>query len=265
MSGDRPTSDRSGDADVTDRSGDADAPDRTSVVAGERVAYSVRESDRASRARIDVDPTGVVVVVPTDARVDPDALLAENAEWLREKQAAMADYRERAPDREFEPGATWPVLGVGHEVVVERRRSSTVDRDATLVRLARSHVDRTSFERALEYCFRETAREHFESRVSALAPAMGVAAEVGDVEIRNQQTRWGSCSTNGTLSLNWRLLFAPPEIVDYVLVHELAHLREHNHSDAFWRIVGEYDPDWESHRNWLRENAVELIFTEDDL
>lgn len=271
MSGDRPTTDGDASADGVDGAAvdvvDAanDAADRTSVVAGERVVYSVRESDRASRARIDVDPTGVEVVVPAGTRVDPEALIDEHAEWLLEKRAAMVDYRERAPDRSFEPGATWPILGEDHELVVERRRSSTVDRDANLVRLARSHVDRTSVERALEYCFRETARDHFESRVDALASAMGVAGDVGDVEIRNQQTRWGSCSTNGTLSLNWRLLFAPPDIVDYVLVHELAHLREHNHSDAFWAIVAEQDPEWETHRNWLRENAAELIFTVDDL
>lgn len=255
----------SGDRETADHSGDAGATDRTSVVAGERVPYSVRESDRASRARIDVDPTGVEVVVPSGTRVDPDLLLSENAEWLLEKRAEMANHREQAPDRTFEPGATWSVLGETHELVVERRRSSTVDRDANLVRLARRHVNRTSFERALEYCFRETARDYFEARVSALASEMSVAEEVGDVEIRNQQTRWGSCSTNGTLSLNWRLLFAPPEIVDYVLVHELAHLREHNHSDPFWALVAEQDPEWENHRNWLRENAAKLIFTVADL
>lgn len=238
---------------------------QTRTVAGERVAYAVRESGRATRPRIDVDPSGVTVVVPTTGAVDPGRLLEANAEWLVEKRAEMAAYREQAPDREFQAGATWPVLGEDHDLVVERRRSSTVDRDAQCVRLARSHIDRTSFERALEYCFRETAREYFESRVDALAPAMNVAKDVAGVEIRNQQTRWGSCSTNGTLSLNWRLLLAPPEIVDYVVIHELAHLREHNHSAAFWTIVADQDPEWETHRNWLRENATELIFTDADL
>ncbi len=247
--------------------GSASAADRETVLDGERVAYAVRESGRASRPRIDVRPTGVTVVVPEAdrGRIDPDAVLAGHADWVLEKRAAMAARRERAPERAYGPGATWPVLGVEREVVVERRRSSAVDRDADLIRLARSHVDRTSHKRALEYCFRETARAEFERRVEALAPEMGVADRVGDVEVRNQRTRWGSCSSSGTLSLNWRLLLAPPAVLRYVVVHELAHLRKRDHSDAFWGIVAAHDPDWERHRGWLREHADELIFDETDL
>ncbi|GAB3414872.1 SprT family zinc-dependent metalloprotease [Haloparvum alkalitolerans] len=249
------------------RNGAESADGRETVLSGECVAYSVRESARASRPRIDVRPAGVTVVVPeTDrSRVDPDAVLAGHAEWVLEKRAAMAARRERAPDRAYGPGATWPVLGAEREIVVERRRSSTVDRDADLIRLARSHVDRTAHKRALEYCFRETARAEFERRVDALAPEMGVADAVGGVEVRNQRTRWGSCSSNGTLSLNWRLLLAPPAVLRYVVVHELAHLRKRDHSDAFWRIVAAHDTEWERHRDWLREHADELIFDESDL
>lgn len=243
------------------------AADCETVLRGERVAYAIRESTRASRPRIDVRPTGVTVVVPEAARdrIDPDAVLSGHAEWVLEKRAAMAARRERAPDRAYGPGATWPVLGAEREIVVERRRSSTVDRDADLIRLARSHVDQTSHKRALEHCFRETAREEFERRVAALAPEMGVADAAGDVEVRNQRTRWGSCSSAGTLSLNWRLLLAPPAVLRYVVVHELAHLRQRDHSDAFWAIVAAHDRDWERHRNWLREHADELIFDESDL
>jgi predicted metal-dependent hydrolase len=92
---------------------------------------------------------------------------------------------------------------------------------------------------------------------------MGV--EYDKIEIRNQRTRWGSCSTNGILGLNWRLMMAPPEIVDYIVVHELAHLREANHSPAFWSLVAEFDPEYESHAEWLQRNSARLIFTEEDL
>ncbi len=85
------------------------------------------------------------------------------------------------------------------------------------------------------------------------------------VQIRNQRTRWGSCSTNGTISLNWRLLMAPPEVIDYVVVHELAHLREPNHTDAFWSLVAEYIPRYETHEDWLEENSTRLVFSADDL
>ncbi|WP_254530437.1 M48 metallopeptidase family protein [Natrinema gelatinilyticum] len=75
----------------------------------------------------------------------------------------------------------------------------------------------------------------------------------------------GNCSTNGTISLNWRLLMAPPELVDYVVVHELAHLRVPNHTSAFWSLVAEYDPNYEEHAAWSDENSTRLIFSDDDL
>jgi predicted metal-dependent hydrolase len=76
--------------------------------------------------------------------------------------------------------------------------------------------------------------------------------------IRNQKSRWGSCSTRGTLSFNWRLIMAPPEVLDYVVVHELAHMMEHNHSKAFWALVAKYCPDYLAHRNWLKQNQAAM-------
>lgn len=86
-----------------------------------------------------------------------------------------------------------------------------------------------------------------------------------EIHVRNQRARWGSCSTTGTLGLNWRLMMAPPEIVDYVVIHELAHLREANHSDAFWSLVQEHDSEYRSHAEWLQEHSTRLIFSDDDL
>ena len=78
------------------------------------------------------------------------------------------------------------------------------------------------------------------------------------IAIRGQRTRWGSCSSRGTLSFNWRLALAPPEVLGYVVVHELLHLLEHNHSRAFWALVDEYRPGWRSQMQWLREHGAEL-------
>jgi len=89
--------------------------------------------------------------------------------------------------------------------------------------------------------------------------------EYDKIEIRNQRTKWGSCSTSGTLGLNWRLMMAPPAVARYIIVHELAHLREQNHTDEFWRLVAEFDADYEEHAQWLQENSTQLIFSEADL
>jgi predicted metal-dependent hydrolase len=79
------------------------------------------------------------------------------------------------------------------------------------------------------------------------------------VEIRDQRTRWGSCSSRGTLSFNWRLVLAPFEVLDYVVVHELCHLRVADHSQRFWELVESRRPWWREQRDWLREHGPELL------
>lgn len=234
---------------------------RTASILGQDVDYEVRRSDEATEERIDVDIHGVQVILPENNTTDPEVLLSENAAWVMEKKQKYDSYREQVPDREFEPGEMFPYLGEEYEIVVEKRPSSEIAENA--LRLAEHHVEQTSIKRALETFYQRKAREYFGDEADRLADQMGVKYE--QIEVRNQRTKWGSCSTTGTLGLNWRLMMAPPEIVDYVVVHELAHLREANHGDEFWSLVEEYDPEYEEHAEWLNENSARLVFSEGDL
>lgn len=228
---------------------------------GNTIEYEVRHSLDATNPRLDVDIHGVTVVLPEADENDPTQLLRDNAAWVVEKTREYDKHREQAPERQFEEGESFPYLGKPHEVVIEQRPWSSVV-DGTL-RLAEYHVTNTSIERALETLYRRNARQRFGRRADHFAEDMGV--EYDQIEIRNQRTRWGSCSTNGTLGLNWRLMMAPSEIIDYIIIHELAHLKEANHSPAFWSLVAEYDPDYESHSEWLAENSARLIFSKEDM
>jgi hypothetical protein len=104
---------------------------------------------------------------------------------------------------------------------------------------------------------RRAARELVAMVVEEEAPALGVSCR--GVTIRDQRTRWGSCSPRGTLSFNWRLALAPFEVLDYVVVHELCHLREPNHSPRFWQLVATRRPGWREQRAWLRDHGQELL------
>ena len=104
-----------------------------------------------------------------------------------------------------------------------------------------------------EQWLRTEGAERFRQKTAFWAARMKVT--YGRITIRDQKTRWGSCSSGGNLNFNWRLLLMPERVMDYVIVHELAHRREMNHSAAFWQIVETYLPDYRERRQWLKENG----------
>ena len=97
------------------------------------------------------------------------------------------------------------------------------------------------------------AKKIFSERTAYFAKRMGVT--YNRITIREQKTRWGSCSSVGNLNYNWKLVLMPPGVLDYVVVHELAHRREMNHSAAFWKVVATWMPDYKKYRKWLRDNG----------
>lgn len=104
--------------------------------------------------------------------------------------------------------------------------------------------------------YRSAARAQLEARVAFYHPRTG--GHYTSITVRDQKTRWGSCSSRGTLSFNYRLVFAPPAVLDYVVVHELCHLTHMNHSKDFWNLVAAVMPDYAVHKKWLREHGQEL-------
>lgn len=107
--------------------------------------------------------------------------------------------------------------------------------------------------KSLEDRYRKAAKEYIPKRVAFYQSFL--EEKYKRITIRDQKTRWGSCSSKGTLSFNWRLMLAPPVVLDYVVVHELCHLKHMNHSKIFWQTVEEIMPDYDEHRDWLKENV----------
>lgn len=200
-------------------------------------------------------------MLPSGSSLDHEALLERNAEWTLRKLEARATRIERVPERRFEEGATLPYLGTDRTIRVEQRSKSAVRGDS--FRLATWEVDRTSVKNVLESLYRRKARSFVEAQIDSYGDRMGV--DPSGIRIANQRTKWGSCSSNGTVSFNWRLMLAPPEIPEYVVIHELAHLKELNHSERFWELVAQHDSDWQAHSEWLEENGLTLIFDRSDL
>ena len=147
----------------------------------------------------------------------------------------------RAPYRTPVQTADWFVEG--HRDWIEVRLKA----GARIMAERPSYTDRERAEG------RKQAAEVIKARCRYYAPVMGVS--YGTVTIREQKTRWGSCSAKGNLNFNWKLVLMPPEILDYVVVHELAHRIQMNHSAAFWAEVGKILPDYKERRQWLKVNG----------
>lgn len=135
---------------------------------------------------------------------------------------------------------------------IERKQREVRLREET--RKASQEDTRTPAE---EQVYRAQAAEIFARKAAYYAARMGVTYQ--RIVIRDQKTRWGSCSSRGNLNFNWRLVLAPVPVLDYVVIHELAHRREMNHSPRFWSIVAEMMPDYQTHRKWLRDHGDSLM------
>jgi len=230
-------------------------------VFGETIEYDIVESTEATQPRIDVDIHGVTMILPAGAEIEPETLADENAQWVLEQWRQYRAHREQAPTREFTEGEIFPYLGDERSLAIEPTDAAEVT--AAQFVLPEADVVDGNVQESLKDLYRRKARKHFQERIDDYAGRLNV--DPGRLELRNQRTRWASCSPHRTLSFNWRLIMAPPEVVDYVVIHELAHLRERNHTKRFWRIIEEHDPEFERHVEWLKENGVRLIFTEEDL
>ena len=134
------------------------------------------------------------------------------------------------------------------------KQKDKIDTDS--LREAERNDPRTAY---LEKKYRQAAKRYIYERVEYYIDMIG--GHYSSIRIGDQKTRWGSCSNNGTLSFSWRLMLAPPRVLDYVVIHEICHLTYMDHSKNFWDLVSVYDPDYKEHRKWLKENGDSLILS----
>jgi predicted metal-dependent hydrolase len=229
----------------------------TISIAFEREVYLVRvrrhRQARRYTLRIHSATRAVVLTMP------PRGSLTQAREFAQKHGAWIAARLHRLPDAApFADGAVLPLRGTAHRIVHRRVARGTVwieigEADERLLCVAGQtpHVAR----RVRDFLKREAKRDlEAASRRAADALAVGIKR----VTIRDQSSRWGSCSTTGVLSYSWRLIMAPPFVLDYLAAHEVAHLVEMNHSRAFWRLVERICPHMRSAKSWLEAHGAEL-------
>lgn len=226
---------------------------------GIKVNYDIRESKDASVPRIDFNRGDIKVVVPENVDRDPDAMLQEKKNWVLKQKQDFNQFKRRIPERKFREGEKFPFLGEEYEVVIDGTGQEIQDK----IILSKIKVENKGFKSALIDFYREKAKEVFPEKVERYQNQ--VDGEPGSIYIRNQKTRWGSCSDKQNLNFNWRLLMAPENVVDYVVVHELTHLDIKSHKKEFWKKVREIYPEYKESNRWLQKNSPKLVLEKEDL
>lgn len=228
----------------------------TAVLRGQSVSYRLVVSHRARSWRLSIHPhTGLSVVVPIRCRLDVNALLEGHAEWIRRCLARVAG--QPVPlHTPLAHGSLLPYLGKVLRLEVDARRESSLQFDQDRGTLCTGEAGPRRLLDDVEAWYRRQAHALFVERLQVLNATAGF--RFNRVTVRDQRTRWGSCSAAGNLAFNWRLLMAPLAIVDSVVAHELTHLVDRSHAPSFWRRLNTIDPSSHAHRAWLRRYGAWL-------
>ena len=221
------------------------------------IPYRIRRSPRARNARILVDGEGVEVVVPRRFPLrDVEPLLREKRPWIERTLRRVEAARREFPPPRLEHGGEVPYLGVRLAISVREERGRTRSRVTRLGGTLHVALGRQTLRDALESWYRRRARVEVGARLDAAVARAGT--HYTTLSIRGQRTRWASCSSSGAMSFNYCLLLAPPEILDYVVEHEVAHLGRPDHSQGFWDLLASRYPEWRARERWLRRHGQAL-------
>ena len=226
------------------------------------VPYTIKRSPRR-RLSLTIDHRGLRVLGPMNLSLkQSESLILTHEPWVIQK---LDEWRSErlSSGWTIQSNTPLPLFGEPHVVRTEAHtaRSPRIELiDTSLVLYTKEPLHTARNHKALVQWLRQEAHRYFETRIKELAPLMGV--QVTALSLSQARTRWGSCTSNGHVRLNWRLVHLQQSLVDYVIVHELAHLKEMNHSPRFWAVVETIYPDHKAARKSLRSHIATLPLIE---
>lgn len=228
------------------------------------INYRIIISNRKTISLI-IDPEkGLLVRAPERVTYRQiEQIVREKSNWIIRKQEEIKRIRSEV-EKEFVAGEKLPFQGEIYEIEVMESgeiKSVTVSLEDGIFLIKVPHDlkgdnRKEEIKRRLVEWYKKEARSKYKERVEHYRKKLGVS--YNKIFIRDQKTRWGSCSSKGNLNFNWRLIMAPLSIMDYIVVHELVHLIHPNHSRDFWKLVESVIPDYKEKKQWLRVNGYRL-------
>lgn len=228
---------------------------KTTLIHCNNIPINITRSQRRKTMALQIRNGQAYVRIPSELPLEyVHRFISKKQHWITQN---IAEQQAALPNRQFIDGELLPFLGETLELQFQQAGKNDIikKQDQLTIRMA-SNQSSTRRRQRVEAWLRQQASSHFEQRVNALSKRTELLPS--SLKVRSYRARWGSCSIHGDIKLNWKLIMAPPHIIDYVIIHELCHLNHHNHSAAFWQLVDQFDPNRKINRNWLKEHSLQL-------
>ena len=221
--------------------------------------FEIIRTDRAKSASIDVEDNLVKVTVPknlSDERIEE--LIKGRILWIKQKLALQASAIVSKP-KEYVDGEAFAYLGRNYRLKCANGTEESVKLRSGYLNVTTKNGKRNSeyIKAAIEQWYRTKALSRLIDKTKRYSAILKV--EPTSINLKDYKAMWGSCSPKGVVSYNWRIILAPHKIVDYIVVHELCHLIEPNHSSKYWKQVRSVIPDYENSKEWLKNNGSSLL------
>lgn len=219
------------------------------------IEYQLQVSRRARRLKLHLNSSGQVVVTapPLTPKFFINRFVNQQETWITTQQAKFSEQPKLQTDQFVY------IFGKKYQFEITQNPTLqpgfTIDEDRLIYHPITSTTPETDIPtKKINAFLRNTAENYILPRTHQLAKTMSI--NFRHLTLRQQKSRWGSCSSQGNLNFNWRLVHFGPAVIDYVIIHELAHRQEMNHSKSFWRLVAQFDPDYPKHKRVLKKSAI---------
>lgn len=229
------------------------------------IPYTIKWSERRKTVSISVDANGVYVTAPAQTTTEKiKEIVYQKATWIRAQLFHFNEMIDESHQRSFLSGEKLPYLGRQYRLKVFKNENVLQPifkfQQGTFIAMLPLQITEEQHRAVLlplyEQWIKEKGKAFVRNRINRFT--LKLQQEPTNIKIKDQQQRWGSCTANGQVLINWRILLAPVSIIDYVLAHELAHLKYMDHSKAFWDTLGMLIADYEERKEWLRVNGKNL-------
>ena len=227
--------------------------------------YQIRRSAKAKRLRMTLNSTGeLTLVLPRFVPAAAGHLFVKtNWQWVEAQRKKIVPEIPVHSYQQFENGFSLTLFDQNYCSILiadslSKKSFYEMQTDRLVLFLNPKGAERTvQIKTLIENFYRDQAGEYLAERSAFFAEKLNT--NFNELRIKNTKSRWGSCSSKKNLNYNWRIMLAPKEVIDYLVVHEVCHLKQMNHSPAFWHLVARLDPNFKSHKKWLHENQSRLL------